>query len=75
MMKYTPRVRSEIAPIARANNPAMITASGQVIQALATPSTVRMPTVYAPAPRNAAWPKLTMPPLPRMRFRLEAAIA
>ena len=62
MMKYTPRVRSESAPITSANSAASTTAIGQAIHALATPSAIRMPTAYAPAPRKAAWPKLTMPP-------------
>jgi hypothetical protein len=45
-----------------AANAAAASAAGQVSQALVIPSTVRMPATYAPAPKNAAWPKLTMPP-------------
>jgi len=62
MMKYTPRVRSEIAPIAAASSPATTTASGQLTQALATPSAIRIPTTYAPAPTNAACPNDSIPP-------------
>ena len=42
MMKYTPRVRSEMAPIAQASAADAATAAGQPIQALATPSATRM---------------------------------
>ena len=55
-------MRSEIAPITSAKSAASTIATGQAIHALVTPSAIRMPTAYAPAPRNAAWPKLTMPP-------------
>ena len=55
-------VRSEIAPITSAASAATATASGHASHRLVTPSLARMPTMYAPAPKNAAWPKLTMPP-------------
>ena len=42
MMKYTPRVRSETAPIASAAPEEAATAAGQPIHALATPSDSRM---------------------------------
>ncbi len=54
MMKYTPRVRSEIAPIATAASAATATASGHAIHALPMPSIASAPTVYAPTPKNAA---------------------
>ena len=44
MMKYTPRVRSEIAPITSAKTAASATANGQAIHALDTPSAIRIPT-------------------------------
>ena len=62
MMKYTPRVRSDTAPITVANSAAMPIASGMPIQPLTTPSVIRMPTVYAPMPKKAACPKDTRPP-------------
>ena len=62
MMKYTPRVRSDIAPMASAASAATAIAVGQASHALLTPSTAMMPTTKAPAPKNAACPKLTMPP-------------
>jgi len=43
MMKYTPRVRSETAPIASAARAEAATAAGQPIHALATPYDNRMP--------------------------------
>jgi len=42
MMKYTPRVRSDTAPISSAASAAAASAAGQAIQALVTPSTNRM---------------------------------
>ena len=45
MMKYTPRVRSETAPIATAAAAAIATDAGQAIQALAMPSVASTPTV------------------------------
>ncbi len=42
MMKYTPRVRSETAPMASARMAEAATAAGQPIHALATPSAMKM---------------------------------
>ena len=45
MMKYTPRVRSEIAPIASASSPETAIASGQPIHALGMPSVIMIDAV------------------------------
>ena len=42
MMKYTPRVRSDTAPISQAASAAATIAAGQPIQALVTPSAMQM---------------------------------
>jgi hypothetical protein len=42
MMKYTPRVRSDTAPMAQARIAETAMAAGQPIQALVTPSAMRM---------------------------------
>ena len=42
MMKYTPRVRSDTAPITQARAADAMIAAGQPIQALVTPSATRM---------------------------------
>ena len=44
MMKYTPRVRSEIAPVTQASTAASATATGQDTSADVTPDMARMPT-------------------------------
>ena len=45
MMKYTPRVRREMAPMTRASSADTSTASGQLTQALRTPSAMSIATV------------------------------
>ena len=40
MMKYTPRVLSEIAPMASASSPETAIASGHATHALVAPSTI-----------------------------------
>jgi hypothetical protein len=67
-------VRSEIAPISSANDADTTIASGHTSHALAMPWVIAMLVAYAPSPRNAAWPRLAMPPKPRMKLRLAAAI-
>ena len=42
MMKYTPRVRSEIAPMIHAASAETAIAAGQPMKALVTPSATRM---------------------------------
>ncbi len=44
MMKYTPRVRSDSAPITSAKSPEITTAAGHAIHALSMPSAIMMPT-------------------------------
>lgn len=43
-MKYTPRVRSEIAPVIQASAPASAIAAGQASSAEVMPAAPRMPT-------------------------------
>ena len=45
MMKYTPRVRSEMAPIKAAKMADTNMAAGKPIQPLGTPSVIKIPTV------------------------------
>jgi hypothetical protein len=75
MMKYTPRVRRLIAPITSAANAATPIASGHAVQAESSPWLAAIATTYAPVPKKAAWPKLTIPPNPTSRLRLVAASA
>src|SRR3954464_13021978 len=54
MMKYTPRVRSDIAPITSAASAATPMAAGHASHALRKPSTARRTTPEAPAPKTGA---------------------
>ncbi|MNR64850.1 hypothetical protein D3C85_1876450 [compost metagenome] len=76
MMKYTPRVRSASAPVTAAYAAAASRAAGSSHHRLAaSDSGDSKAATYAPMPKKAACPRLTIPAPPTSNCRLSAKIA